>query len=229
MAHQYLRVASPSADHPAPVRLLLPPAHRQLVDTGATILDNSITFKICFGILLLVLILTQLKIVAGILSHRQKPSMRLSQPAALVIFLLSGIFTTASCYLILPSSDASCALRNPLILVSLSLSGSTAMARAWRVDILLCPALDTGADIKAGIVSNGMMKECIGKTKSFLIKLCDRLIGWQPRCGMGRWSGIREQHHKLPVQYIERHRQAFVGPFRLHRSCFSSSCSVYHN
>ena len=130
--------------------------------------------------------LAQLKILVGILLHRQKPSMRLSQPIALAIFLSSGIVTTASCYLLLPSSDVSCALRDPFILVSLQLSGSTLMARAWRIEVLLCPALNSGADIKPGIVSNTNMRSFAGKAKNFLITVCDRLFAWRRLCDIHR-------------------------------------------
>ena len=186
MSHQYLRSAV-AGDPPSPVDILHNSAlsqhqHRYLDVDNGIILDNSLAFRIWFGILLLVLILAQLKILVGILLHRQKPSMRLSQPTALAIFLSSGIITTASCYLLLPSSDVSCALRDPLLLVSLQLSGSTLMARAWRIEVLLCPALNSGADIKPGIVTNAKMRAFAGKAKNFLITVCDRLVAWQRLC-----------------------------------------------
>ena len=187
MPHQYLRSAIAP---PLSAGLFHASAsssqdqHRHLDDDNGIVLDNSLAFRIWFGILLLVLILAQLKILVGILLHRQKPSMRLSQPTALAIFLSSGIVTTASCYLLLPSSDVSCALRDPLLLVSLQLSGSTLMARAWRIEVLLCPALNSGADIKPGVVSNARMRSFAGKAKNFLIAVCDRLVAWRRLCNI---------------------------------------------
>ena len=108
----------------------------------------SSIFQIIVSILLAILILLQLFVFLSFLRNRSKRVLEFSQPAAICIFVACSIIATASCYLyVYVSSSLACAIREPLLFISVSLMGATVGGRAWRISTLVNnPVLTAGGN-----------------------------------------------------------------------------------
>lgn len=78
-------------------------------------------------------------------------------PIGLSLFSLSGSIATAGSFLLtLPEYDTGCALRQPIILLSISFMGSLLVAKSWRIGCVISPKLafssSTGATNKQTMI-----------------------------------------------------------------------------
>ena len=72
--------------------------------------------------------------------------MQLSQPSVLAFFTMSSAVAIGGCYLLIPWSDWACTFRQPVILTSISLSGSVLAGRVWRISTIMSPVLSLGGE-----------------------------------------------------------------------------------
>ena len=111
-----------------------------LATIGVT--KEQITFRACFGSLLAIFVFIQLYVAMLLFLNRRNSLLELSQPVGLSVATLSGSIATAGAFMLaLPEYNLSCALRQPIILTSLSLMGSTLVARTWRIGCIISPAI----------------------------------------------------------------------------------------
>lgn len=100
--------------------------------------DSNISFRISFGLLLLTFSGSQLKVSIDLYKHRNDLLLQLFQPHSLSLFVAaSAVATIASLLLAFPEYDATCALRQPIILTSVTFMGNLLIGRAWRIGSIL--------------------------------------------------------------------------------------------
>ena len=120
-------------------------------------MNASLTFQTCFGTIVCLLTCAQLYVAATLFRHRRDPLLELSQPIALSMFALSGAVATMGCQLLaVQASDVSCALRQPVLLISISLMGSILVARLWRISCIISPSLKFTTSAGSGSDGRGM-------------------------------------------------------------------------
>jgi len=106
------------------------------------VVERAFLFKSCFGVLLSIFAIIQLYVSATLFANRNCSLLELSQPFGLTLFSLSGSIATAGAFLLaFPEYDISCALRQPIILLSISFMGSILVARSWRIARILSPKI----------------------------------------------------------------------------------------
>jgi len=120
------------------------------INGGYTYLEVSLALTASLLSILSILIATLLFLTASIIKYRRLPAMQLAQPSILAMFTMSGATTVAGCYLIIPWNDMSCTFRDPIILTSLSLSGSVLAGRVWRISTIMSPVLSLGVSSFGG-------------------------------------------------------------------------------
>lgn len=99
-------------------------------------------FRICFGLLLGLIALVQLYLAAVLIKNRMNPLLELSQPIPLSLFAICGGISTVVCFLFaLPEYDVSCAIRQPITFLSLTIMGSILVGKSWRISCILSPTL----------------------------------------------------------------------------------------
>lgn len=107
---------------------------------------SSVSFKVCFGAVLVLLTCGQVHVLAMLIMNRQDPLIELFQPRGLALFVMASIVATISCIaLALPEYDVSCALRQPSILTCISFMGSILVARCWRISRIISPTITFAA------------------------------------------------------------------------------------
>ncbi len=100
--------------------------------------DSNISFRISFGVLLLTLSGAQLKVSIDLYKHRNDLLLQLFQPVSLSLFVAaSAVATIAALLFAFPEYDATCALRQPIILTSVTFMGNLLIGRAWRIGSIL--------------------------------------------------------------------------------------------
>lgn len=111
----------------------------------AIILSQQPTFQIVMCVVLGVIIALQLALMFSFMIHRSKRVLEFAQPFVINVGNAAGITTTSACYLYLFITDAGCALREPIIFISLTIMGATIAGRAWRISILFSPLMNLGS------------------------------------------------------------------------------------
>lgn len=112
-------------------------------------------FRICFGAVLALIACGEMYVVVKLIVNRQNPLIELFQPLGLALFVMAAALATISCItLAFPEYDASCALRQPIILSCISFMGSILVARCWRIICIISPTLTfaSSSDNKANKV-----------------------------------------------------------------------------
>jgi len=100
--------------------------------------DSNTSFHVCFGVLLLTLCVAQLKISVDLNKQRNNLLLQLFQPGSLSLLATAGaIATIASLLFAFPEYDATCALRQPIILTSITFIGNILIGRAWRIGSII--------------------------------------------------------------------------------------------
>eukprot|EP00984_Skeletonema_dohrnii_P028062 scaffold17881_cov148-Skeletonema_dohrnii-CCMP3373.AAC.6 len=96
--------------------------------------DGTTSFRVCFGALLFIICVGQLRVAADLYKHRNNLLLQLFQPDSLSLFVAAGaIASIASLLFAFPEYDATCALRQPIILTSITFMGNLLIGRAWRI------------------------------------------------------------------------------------------------
>jgi len=90
------------------------------------VLKMHLTFQICISVVLGIIILVQLFLATSLFLQREKRVFEFAQPQALCVFLASSVVATAGSYLFIYTSDIGCAIRDPIIFLSISTMGATA-------------------------------------------------------------------------------------------------------
>eukprot|EP00984_Skeletonema_dohrnii_P018145 scaffold8397_cov104-Skeletonema_dohrnii-CCMP3373.AAC.2 len=100
--------------------------------------DSTTSFRVCFGVLLFIICAVQLKVAADLYKHRNNLLLQLFQPDSLSLFVAAGaIASIASLLFAFPEFDATCALRQPIILTSITFMGNLLIGRAWRIGSII--------------------------------------------------------------------------------------------
>ena len=77
--------------------------------------------------------------------YRDAPSIKASQPAGLCLIATSGAAALmGGCFLIAPPSPITCAIAEPFIFSSITITGATLAGMAWRVERITYPILMLG-------------------------------------------------------------------------------------
>ena len=155
-------------------------SQRILSDEEAT--DNSVGFRIFFGLFLFLILLVRMGLLAALVRHRSKPWLRLAQPAVLGIMLMSGSVAIAGCYLAMPINDTHCLLRKPFILIPITIFGNTLAGRLWRISLLMTPVLNVGR----GAMPSSPLQQRVMDTLAWLANSldyfkCTTRIRWSAR------------------------------------------------
>mmetsp|Transcript_5464 Transcript_5464/g.8407 ORF Transcript_5464/g.8407 Transcript_5464/m.8407 type:complete len:367 (-) Transcript_5464:27-1127(-) len=100
--------------------------------------DSNTSFRVCFGLLLLTLTAAQLKLAVDLYKHRNNLQLQLFQPRSLSLLATAGAIATIASYLFaFPDYNATCALRQPIILTSITFIGNILIGRAWRIGSII--------------------------------------------------------------------------------------------
>jgi hypothetical protein len=139
--------------------------------------DSTTSFRVCFGVLLLMCCVAQLKVAMDLYKHRNNLLLQLFQPECLSLFVTAGaIATTASFLFAFPEYDATCALRRPIILTCITLMGNLLIARAWRIGCIISPVATFAA-------SGDNEVDTAGMARLKVVNVLSRLSQW------GRYIG----------------------------------------
>ncbi len=97
--------------------------------------DSTTSFRVCFGVLLLMLGVAQLQLAVDLYKRRNNLLLQLFQPISLSLLVTAGAIATIASFLFaFPEYDATCALRQPIILTSITFMGNLLIGRAWRIE-----------------------------------------------------------------------------------------------
>ena len=152
--------------------------HRSIkADVIPTIfLTQSWTFQIIISALLSILIILQSLLLISFARHRSKRLLEFAQPMAICVIVACSIITTATCYFyVYVNSSVTCAIREPLVFMFVSLMGATVAGRAWRISSLLNNPLLTAGN-RSG-ESSSMSVPWVEKLRKFMLRLISELSG----------------------------------------------------
>ena len=154
--------------------------------------DSTTSFRVCFGVLLLPLCVVQLKLAVDLYKQRNNLLLQLFQPGSLSLLAAAGAIATIASFLFaFPEYDATCALRQPIILTSITFIGNLLVGRAWRIGSVISSTATfaaPGGEIDVDIVGVARLK--VMNSLSTLSQL-GRYVGSCGREKMGGNSGIR--------------------------------------
>jgi hypothetical protein len=176
--------------------------HQRYIAAGALVLltvlaavigsvDSTTSFRVCFGVLLLMCCVAQLKVAMDLYKHRNNLLLQLFQPECLSLFVTAGAIATIASFLFaLPEYDVTCALRQPIILTCITLMGNLLIARAWRIGCIISPVATFAA-------SGDSEVDTARKARLKVVNVLSRLSQWGRyigSCGkarIGSNTGIR--------------------------------------
>uniref|UniRef100_A0A7S2LUJ2 G-protein coupled receptors family 3 profile domain-containing protein n=1 Tax=Skeletonema marinoi TaxID=267567 RepID=A0A7S2LUJ2_9STRA len=154
------------------------------------IVDSTTSFRVCFGALLFMICVCQLKVAADLYKHRNNLLLQLFQPGSLSLFVAAGaIASIASLLFAFSEYDATCALRQPIILTSITFMGNILIGRTWRIGSIIS-STTTFAASSDDIDAVGAAKLKVMNVLSKLSQL-GRYVGSCGRAKFGGNSGIR--------------------------------------
>ncbi len=152
--------------------------------------DSTISFRACFAVLLLTLGVAQLKLAVDLYRRRNNLLLQLFQPSSLALLATAGAIATIASFLFaFPEYDATCALRQPIILTSITFMGNLLIGRSWRIASIISSTATfaaCGVEIDAVGVARLKVMNALGTLSQL-----GRYIGSCGREKMGRNSGIR--------------------------------------
>eukprot|EP00985_Skeletonema_marinoi_P020661 scaffold12338_cov77-Skeletonema_marinoi.AAC.1 len=174
--------------------------HRYIAAGGLTLLvalaavigsvDGTTSFRVCFGALLFMICVCQLKVAADLFKNRNNLLLQLFQPVSLSLFVAAGaIASIASLLFAFSEYDATCALRQPIILTSITFMGNILIGRTWRIGSIIS-STTTFAASSDDIDAVGVARLKVMNVLSTLSQL-GRYVGSCGREKIGRNSGIR--------------------------------------
>jgi len=139
--------------------------------------DSTTSFRVCFGVLLLMCCVVQLKVAMDLYKHRNNLLLQLFQPECLSLFVTAGAIATIASFLFeFPEYDVTCALRRPIILTCITLMGNLLIARAWRIGCIISP-------VAAFAASGDNEVDTAGMARLKVVNVLSRLSQW------GRYIG----------------------------------------
>ncbi|KAL7498705.1 hypothetical protein ACHAWT_008434 [Skeletonema menzelii] len=142
------------------------------------LLTQSPTFQIVTSSLLSLLILLQLLLLLSFIRQRTRRVLEFAQPNVICIFLACSIIATSACYLYVYISNPSCAIREPIVFLSVSLMGATVGGRAWRISTLWNnPLLAAGRSRGNGSSSSSVSR--VEQLRQWTLRLLSVLAGCQ--------------------------------------------------
>ncbi|KAL7436292.1 hypothetical protein ACHAXM_005115 [Skeletonema potamos] len=175
--------------------------HQRYIAAGALLLiialaavignvESTTSFRVCFGALLLICCVAQLKVAIDLYKNRSNLSLQLFQPGCLSMFVTSGAVATITSFLFaFPEYDATCALRQPIILTCITLMGNLLIARAWRIGCIISSAATFAA-------SSDNKVDTARVFRSAVVNVLSRLSHWGRHVGScgkaGSNTGIRK-------------------------------------
>eukprot|EP00984_Skeletonema_dohrnii_P024757 scaffold13890_cov76-Skeletonema_dohrnii-CCMP3373.AAC.2 len=152
--------------------------------------DSTTSFRVCFGVLLFMICVVQLQVAADLYKHRNNLLLQLFQPGSLSLFVAAGAIASIASFLFAFSEyDATCALRQPIILTSITFMGNLLIGRAWRIGSIIS-STTTFASSSDKIDTLGMARLKVMNALSTLSQL-GRCVGSCGREKIGSNSGIR--------------------------------------
>eukprot|EP00984_Skeletonema_dohrnii_P003778 scaffold1305_cov72-Skeletonema_dohrnii-CCMP3373.AAC.1 len=152
--------------------------------------DSTTSFRVCFGVLLFMICVVQLKVAADLYKHRNNLLLQLFQPGSLSLFMTAGaIASIASLLFAFSEYDVTCALRQPIILTSITFMGNLLIGRAWRIGSIISTTTTFAASGNE-IDTLGMARLKVMNGLSTLSQI-GRYVGSCGREKIGRNSGIR--------------------------------------
>ena len=162
--------------------------------------DVSDNFLIFFGCVLGTILLLQLALAAVVFKYRESSNLKLHQPHVLLAYVIIAAFATGSCILLVPFNDISCMLQDFFLMLPITFMGNILVARSWRVNILMTPALGIGRDDEtSGAKRRRAIKQrvlnCLTAIVTMKLSL-KRRVGSEGRGG-GRRSSISTKRNSL--------------------------------
>ncbi|KAL7542581.1 hypothetical protein ACHAWF_007207 [Thalassiosira exigua] len=107
--------------------------------------SQPLAFQITMSIVLGLVAFAQLALLGAFAHFRKKRVLEFAQPVYICVLLAAGASATLACHLFLWTFDVGCALRDPMIFLSLSAMGATIAGRAWRISALMSSPLFASA------------------------------------------------------------------------------------
>ena len=141
-------------------------------------LTQSRIFQIVTSSLLSLLNVLQLLLLSTFIRQRTKRVLEFAQPIVICVFLACSIIATSACYLYVYISNPSCAIREPIVFLSISLMGATIGGRAWRMSTLWNnPLLAAGRSGRIGSSSSSVSR--VEQVRQWTLQLLSILSGRQ--------------------------------------------------
>lgn len=107
--------------------------------------------------------------------HRNTSTLRLHQPHVLLVYVAISTFTTGSCILFIPFNDTSCMILDLFILLPLTSMGNILVARSWRLNTLMTPALGIRRDDSSS-KRRRIVKQYLMNWLTLLVKIFDKKL-----------------------------------------------------
>ena len=105
-------------------------------DDDVIILEQSLAFQITMSAVLGLIALLQLGLIASFIYHRSKRVLEFAQPLAIGVMLGAGLAITAACYLFIYINNIGCAMREPIIFISITIMGATIAGKVYQLVFL---------------------------------------------------------------------------------------------
>ena len=141
---QYHTVEMSAADDHDLMNILQTSRQLSSSEQDAVIISQQLSFQIIMSCILGAIILAQLALMTSFFLHRSKRVLEFAQPLIVNIGNFAAVAISCACYLYLFISNAGCAIREPIIFISLTVMGATIAGRAWRISILFSPMMSLG-------------------------------------------------------------------------------------
>lgn len=106
----------------------------------------SSSFLIFLSCLVGFIVLLQLVLTAFVYKHRKHSTLKLHQPGGLIAYGVLSALATSSCILFIPFNDLTCTFRDFCVSVPITVMGNILLARSWRINLLMSPALGIGRE-----------------------------------------------------------------------------------
>ena len=142
---------------------------------------NTNQFQIVFGILLGLIFIVRAVMCGLLVRYRKDSNLQLAQPLVLATLIASGSVAIISCVFFVHNDwtesnlrdDMFCMMRDPMILLPLTLAGNILLGRVWRIVLLLTPVFTAGRSVSHHESDEGLSWG--QRSKGFLIYELTRL------------------------------------------------------
>ena len=154
------------------------------------VLTQSSLFQIAISVVLGSIALGQIILLASFIRNQSNRVLEFAQPAAICLLVASGAITTCACYFFIYVDNVGCAIRGPIIMVSITIMTASIAGRSWRISTLLSNPL-----VHAGSNSVGNAPR-VERSRQILIQALNAVSG----CNFNALNLMRTRPNNVRVR-----------------------------